>query len=352
MKLSFMKYNYLEMLKSNLNITYSRYYTDTDNDWMYNFCAEDPFIEFKEIPDFELAPIDSDLSKGEIDLENCKIVYRNLNFLSEANASDERLWAGLTHSVFYDYMRRRWGYDKIKPKSPSQSIGEIKTRYFFEGGARSGFFRNTLAKCWWVGKALYDQGSKNPFERLDILGSNDLSTKITDIFYSNTYASNQNILNGIINCFRYFNKKGLKLSTRTHIRPTLQFLNAIGGGVILDCLSTEDIAKLMIDNIEKILQGEPSNMVLLDDDLYVDDEDFGKENNSDTKFSQDDLEVSLGCRVIAYNSETKEEKIYSTDYLSYPDKKLPEPVRTMIGLKIGDVFKVRGNNMVIKNIIF
>ena len=319
---------------------------------MYNFCTEDPFVEFTEVADFELAPLDSDLSKGEIDLENCKIIYKNLRFLSETEASDERLWAGLTHSVFYDYMRRRWGYDKVKPKSPSQSIGEIRTRYFFEGGARAGFFRNTLAKCWWVGKALYNQESKNPFERLDILGSNDLSTKITDIFYSNTYASNQNILNGIIECFRHYNEKGVKLSTRTHIRPTLQFLNVIGGGVILDCLSSEEISELMIGNVESIMQGQPSNILLFDDEFYVDEDNFEQANNLASELNKDNLRVALGCKVIAYNAETKEEKTYSADYQSYPNKQLPVTVQDMIGMKVGEVFTVRGNNMVIKKIIF
>ncbi len=60
--------------------------------------------------------MNSDLTPGEIDLNNCKILYEKLLFLSESQASDERLY-GLTHSTFYDYMRKRWGYGYGKPKS-------------------------------------------------------------------------------------------------------------------------------------------------------------------------------------------------------------------------------------------
>lgn len=51
--------------------------------------------------------------------------------MSESQASDERLWAGLTHTTFYDYMRKRWGYGYgKKPKSAEKEAGAIQTRFF------------------------------------------------------------------------------------------------------------------------------------------------------------------------------------------------------------------------------
>lgn len=51
--------------------------------------------------------------------------------MSKSQASDERLWAGLTHSTFYDYMRKRWGYGYgKKPKSAEKEAGAIQTRFF------------------------------------------------------------------------------------------------------------------------------------------------------------------------------------------------------------------------------
>ena len=51
-----------------------------DNKWIWKVCGGDPFVEFKEIQDFQLVPIDSDISKGEVEFANCKIIYEHLSF--------------------------------------------------------------------------------------------------------------------------------------------------------------------------------------------------------------------------------------------------------------------------------
>lgn len=184
MKLYFMKKEALDILKSNLDMVYNMYFTEKDNKWLWKVCGGDPFVEFKEIQDFQLAPIDSDMSKGEVEFANCKIIYQHLSFLTESQACDERLWAGLCHSVYYDYLRKRWDYDTKSPKTQKEAVSNIKSRFFFSGGTRAGLFRNSIAKCWWVGRNTYDPSNvANPFEKLDIIGSNDISSKISDIFY-------------------------------------------------------------------------------------------------------------------------------------------------------------------------
>ena len=121
MKLSIMKKDALNTLKASLKYTYPKYYTQKTNKWIYDICGDEPFQEFVEIPDFDLAPLDTGLSSGEIDLLNCKIVYENLSFLTESQASDERLWVGLTHGVFYDYMRKQSFYNWFLFKTRKQA---------------------------------------------------------------------------------------------------------------------------------------------------------------------------------------------------------------------------------------
>ena len=106
MKLYFMKQDAVDFMKHNMERLYTHYYQDKTNDWMEREYGSNPFSEFMEVPDFELAEIDA-MSVGEVDFENCKILYNNLRSLSESQCSDERLWAGLCNGTFYDYMRRR-----------------------------------------------------------------------------------------------------------------------------------------------------------------------------------------------------------------------------------------------------
>ncbi len=343
MKLYFMKKEALDTLKDNLDLVYNKYYTDSDNKWLWNVCGGNPFIEYKDVPEFRLSNLNVGKSIGEIELENCKLLYMNLKFLNESQASDERLWAGLCHSVFYEYVRKRWDYHKLQPNTQKDAVSNIKSRFFFSGGIRSGLYRNTLSKCWWVGRNTYDMSNKNHFEKLDIIGSNDISTKISDIFYSNNFSSNPIILDGIVEGIKYFNDEGIQLTVKEHIRPSLQLLNAIGGGVVLDCLSKEDISNIFIENIYSIIQGDEQE-VESDDADYTDAEEIGIEEDG-----LNELYVALGHKVYVRVEETGAEKVIRVDYIQGTTK-FPDLAKILLGKKVGDAVFYKNSTYIINKI--
>ena len=255
MKLFFMKQDAVDFMKHNMERLYTHYFQDNDNSWTEQEYGSNPFAEFMDVPDFELSDIESG-TIGEVDFGNCKILYNNLRMLSESQCSDERLWAGLCNGTFYDYVRRRYQYDKKQLKKKETDASAVISRFFFSGGGRSGFYRNVLSKCWWVGRATFDKAADNHFAKLDIIGSADLTTKISDIFYSNTFSSNPVILNGICDALKFFAYRGQTLDEKTHIRAAMQYLNAVGGATLLDALSEDDISRIMITRISAILKGQ------------------------------------------------------------------------------------------------
>lgn len=278
-----MKQDAVDFMKHNMERLYTHYYQDKTNDWMEREYGSNPFSEFMEVPDFELAEIDA-MSVGEVDFENCKILYNNLRSLSESQCSDERLWAGLCNGTFYDYMRRRYQYPTKQLKKKETDASAVISRFFFSGGTRSGFFRNGLAKCWWVGRATFDKNNDNHFERLDIIGPNDLTTKISDIFYSNTFASNPTILAGICDAIKYFSDHGQPLDEKLHVRAAMQYLNAVGGATLLDVLTEEEICKIMTSRIISILKGQSGD---------IDVEEAGEEDQLlEEVIEEDEDEVS------------------------------------------------------------
>lgn len=350
MKLYFMKKEALEILKSNLDVIYNMYFTESNNKWLWKICGGDPFVEFKDIQDFQLAPIDSDLSKGEIEFANCKIIYKHLSFLTESQACDERLWAGLCHSVYYNYLRKRWGYDKKSPKTQKEAISNIKSRFFFSGGIRVGLYRNSIAKCWWVGHNTYDPSNLNTFEKLDIIGSNDISSKISDIFYNNNFSSNPIILNGIVKALKNFKDENIQLSHREHIRPSLQLLNAIGGGVVLDCLDEDEISDIIVDNIYRIIQGDEIGVEVkseLEDyeDLYTDVSEVDDIESFDTE----DEYIVIGQKVHVRIKETDEFKIISVNYFQNSTQ-IPPLAKSLIGCRVGDEVEFKGKTYLIEEI--
>ena len=287
MKLYFMKQDALDFFKHNMERLYIHYFQDESNGWMEIEYGSNPFSDFIDIPEFELADVDS-MSVGEADFENCKILYNNLRMLSESQCSDERLWAGLCNCTFYEYMRKRYQYTTKQLKNKDTDVSAIISRFFFSGGIRAGFFRNGLAKCWWVGHATFEKDNENHFEKLDIIGHNDLASKITDIFYNNTFSSNQVILAGICESLKFFKDNGQILEEKKHIRGAMKYLNAVGGAMLLDVLSQEEIAQIMTSWIIGELKGQTCDISIEEDDEDILEEIDEDDEDEETKSIHND----------------------------------------------------------------
>lgn len=372
MKLYFMKQNAIDYLKANMKNLYMNYFRYKTNDWIYEMFDYDPFVFFIEIPDFELASLTSS-SAGEIELENSKRLYTQLRKISESQASDERLWAGLCNGVFYNYVRGRWNYSGMRPKDPQKDASAIISRFFFAGGGRSGMYRNTLSKCWWVGRSTYDAENADHWNRLDMIGSEDFVSKVSDIFYSNTFASNAEILQGICNGLKFFRDKSQKIVVKDHIRPTMQYLNALGGGILLDALSAEDIATIVIENIGRIIKGDQGDFFQQVTDNAGEDlteteesEDDSAEVNVDYQEEQSELQkevetinvddvlggpktVERGCTVIVLKMSTNKEILYSIP-LNNGERELYVIERKMLGMKVGERVRIQKDEYMIKTI--
>jgi hypothetical protein len=207
-----------------------------------------------------------------------------------------------------------------------------------------------MAKCWWVGRNTFDKTSANQFEKLDILGSRDISTKISDIFYSNTFVSNPSILDGIIFGIKYFKDERTQLSVREHIRPALQLLNAIGGGLVLDCLSSEDIADIFVENVYGIIQGDIQGIDFADSSglEYVNEDKVEFETNRhDEEYNDDDIGyVSLGQKLVVRYNSTGDEKVLMIDY-SNQSGNIPGLAKELLGKAIGDEIDYLGKSYTI-----
>lgn len=323
MKIRIMKRQVLDTLKSNLEHYIKYYYQSNDNGWLYEVCNCEPFEEYKVVSDFQLADLDQ--KPSEIDFNNCKILYANLSFLSESQACDERLWAGLCHDIFYKYLRERFkmhGGMMLKDKNP---IGNVKTRFFFNGGVSSGLYRNALSKCWWVGYHTWVPEEKS-FGLLDKMGSTDMSTKVSDIFHNYSFSNNKKILEGIVEALYYFNKENIPYNMMKHVRPSLQYLNAVGGGVVLDEFESYEIKDIMINQMINQLKGIK---------LLLDEEEEG-----DIELEVDTIEIGDKFKV-KFLSGSKKDQISSPIVVSYNNyAKLFPNAEKALGHKKGDVIKI------------
>ena len=244
MKLYFLKEDALETLRGNVKSNLKNY-AKPSNEWIYEFFEnQEPFGEYKyEVNKFDLL-ISRDKPE-ETDIENIKILYTNLKMLTDSQATDERLWAGMAHSNFWEYMNHRWklSADKLNEK-------EIKSKFFFNNGRIRSLIVHPIAKLWWAGRNTYDETRKNPFELTEFL-ERDFATRNFYLFSSN-FSKNEKILRALLSAMIEIENDGAIIS-RSVFLETTRFINILGGTYILDYFEEEELKEKVKDKIKKLL---------------------------------------------------------------------------------------------------
>ena len=243
MKIHFFKEDALNYFESNIKSNIS-HYSDLNNNWVFEQ-YEEPFEEIELNGNFPKMYINSN-DPTKMDLENMKIFYPALKDLTEAQACDERLWAGLTHGDFFAYTQARWNNPREIDNMKKENY--ISSRYFYSQGARSQV-RHTLAKLWWVGKMVYDdQNIDDPLHFVDTVGRRDMATRVSDLFTS-SLSRNIHLLRPFLNVVDYFELNGKSLN-QDYFRSLVQYLNIIGGIYLIDFLDEKDIETKLIERVE------------------------------------------------------------------------------------------------------
>lgn len=242
MKLYFLKEDALETLRGNIRKNLKNY-THPINEWIVEyFQGQSPFIEYKiSVADFTLDMLSD--KPEETDIENIKRIYTNMKVLTETQATDERLWSGLAHGVFWEYMHYRWSKN-----IPNES--EINNRYFFGQSKRRSLIRNTISRLWWIGKLTYDESRKNPFELTEYL-KNDFTTKTLMLFSSN-YSSNPVIVRALLSSLLEYEKQGIEINRET-FNEIIKYLNVLGGTFILDYLGEQELKNKITKKINTLI---------------------------------------------------------------------------------------------------
>ena len=182
-----------------------------------------------EMPDFSL-----DMSQEKPSLteaENAIRTYNSLRFLSDSQASDERIWAGLCLGPFWSYVKYRWNIDG------NCTVGNVEQHFLFGFGPRRSLIRNALSRLWWIGRLTHDETRKDPWELTRFVC--ETSSHITHIFERNT-SNNPSILRPFLGAIIEARNAGLPIDTNI-VKALAKYLNTLGGAYILDCLPERQI---------------------------------------------------------------------------------------------------------------
>ncbi len=177
------------------------------------------------------------LDPDKSDLENSIQLYEGLISLNEIQASDERLWVYLGHTIFWKYMQQRWPIENAK-----NAISRIRERYFLRNLSLESLTRNGLSRLWWYAHITVDDNRKNRYELLEtLLQRQDLAVGITE----RAIGTNKKIRTGIL---EYLKENPQIASNENKTRELIKGLNLSGGVKMLPLLNENEIK----DILEKI----------------------------------------------------------------------------------------------------
>ncbi|WP_405081712.1 DUF6339 family protein [Paenibacillus chitinolyticus] len=181
------------------------------------------------------------------DFENTKKIYASMKGLSILQATDERLWVYLTHTIFWKYMRKRWPVESYLDKD--KPVEAIKERYFFMANRDRALIRNGIARLWWYGYVSYDESREDPFELTKVLLS---KLDIAQSLLERSFSRNPDITKAVLSVLKQKEHESSFID-RENFRSLMMYINQLGGVTILDTLAQEDLEELIREKIETLM---------------------------------------------------------------------------------------------------
>ena len=113
MNLQFISWDDLNAIKENLDQYVSKFALPS-NTWIKEELGHSPFLDTKyPMPDIHL-DMSQPMDKAYLtDAANVQEFYGKLSFISDSQASDERLWTGLCLGAFYEYTQYRSSHREL-----------------------------------------------------------------------------------------------------------------------------------------------------------------------------------------------------------------------------------------------
>ena len=180
------------------------------------------------------------MPEGDVkhDAENARKIYNWLSCLTPVQASDPRLWAYLTHTVYADYVSSRW------PISEEYDVEElIRQRYFVVGQGLESLSRNGISRLWWGGYLSYDKSRVDPFELTDVLLS---LQDFQQAFLERAIGRSKKILMAALQVWKDRVAKDEKIKGKTEsIKTWAKLIRLHGAVVLLDSLPQDQLEGLL-----------------------------------------------------------------------------------------------------------
>lgn len=250
MKIKIMTAEAVAYVKNNIDSLVSYYENKEDPTvWIKQKIGKDAFIEVPTLDFEECELLISADAPSANEGANVKLFYLNYMQLNDSFATDERLWAGLAHTVYYEYMLKRWP-NSFDSKS-------IINHFFFAGtGGPRSYMMNTLSRLWWLGRKTYRAESGEPWKIFDYF-IHDINGYSFTLFGSNWSNSSRSLDLFFKAIFEYTEEYGRKVD-RALFNEAMQYTNCLCGIYVLDACDdafvVEEIKNYLVQRYDEMIR--------------------------------------------------------------------------------------------------
>ena len=236
MAINYFSENFLSSLRTSFNtIDYTR---DDYPEEIQVAAAASGGIKHADIP-VPTPKLDMSLILPKDDAKQVRLVYSQMQDLSDTQAADERLWAYMTHIHGWEYMVKRWSVATTTAKDKNEFI---RDRYFLKTSNSRWLIRNGIARLWWFGRLTYT--SSDQFALTDTLLS---LQEIQAMLLERSFGKNPSILHGVLRFIannmgeleaRLIERYG---ETKKGYQQMGVYIGLLGGVSLLDAMSSSQI---------------------------------------------------------------------------------------------------------------
>ena len=177
--------------------------------------------------------------------ENAIKLFEAYSSLTPEDASDERFWAYLTHSDFFDYMKKRTDVSAQKEEKCSKYIMD---HWFVDPMSPASLMNNDISRLWWVVFLTKTKDAKDPYVLTrEIFSMLDYTTHLLP----GTQGRNETIRFAVLE-FVVENPDLFSKNKEAKVRLIMRKLNLRGGYSALSSLDSNQIKYLLKEAVPEL----------------------------------------------------------------------------------------------------
>ena len=193
--------------------------------------------------EFEYEELLLESQNPDASLKNVQIIWESLRGLSMAEAENEKVWIVLENTYYLDYH-----LDQLKMLTGKKREASIKSRTIFNNGNKRSLMINNISILWWIAYYTYDERLEDPYYYTKRFLAGSYRGNAVAYFSSNL-VSNKDIVIGTLEAIYELIDENKMIENRFSYSNANKILNLVGGVVVLDFLTQDEIKNIVKENL-------------------------------------------------------------------------------------------------------